>query len=284
MMTEYRLLNIDDGSFERAVSFAWSRCTDVSQRSYLMFADRQEAEDEFSKVMADPDSQLVGCYDGSQLVGVMSLAVEPQEHYLQTTGFYYDRRHPQVIDLFIGQLEHGYPGCTAYVGLPYENRAVAGRLAAHGFGLVNDCSDMRRAMAGWDGGAGGGRGVRDVGPSDWPRYAAYHDRVFPGIYYDSVHLAAEADRFVVLALYDGTAIGGALFMKTGCSPCAEVFGLHAPDQPGARALLHAALERLPPQDAVVFMVDQDDAVSMAAALAEGLRCTSRYICYAKDII
>lgn len=285
-MNDYHIYQIDENEFDRAVSFGWSACQNKAANSYLLYASRPEMEKAFRKEFNSEDGQLTGCYCGNQLLGVMAFFTIPVDYYLQTIGLYAAIGHPQVYDCFIDYLEQGFPQYTAYIGLPAENQMLSQVLTLRGFDLSDDSYDMRLALP-KPVRAENNELVSRVEASRWDEYAAYHDRVFPDIYYSSANLKKEQDRFLVFASETDGRIDGAMFVKTA-DDLAEIFGLQADRAEIQPAFLAAAvynLQRFYPQcRQLVYFVAAAAETDLACAAAAGFVIASHYRLYSREII
>lgn len=286
-MTDYHIYTIDENNFELALSFSWAHCTDLSQRSYLLYTSQKEMAAEYRREMEDEDGQLLGCFKKAQLVGVMCLEVLPADNYVETMGLYYDPQQPEVIEAFLDFINQRYSRSTMYIGLPYENEMLKTGLLKAGYQLTDDSNDWRFDLAGANNNFKIPETVKSPTAEEMPIYLTEHDRLFPDIYWQADHLAEQLADFWIF--YTGTLpqISGAAFIKRG-KRIAEIFGLMAQNNQIAADLLQAGLAVTtatePPLDSLVFFMDTKAVIDNQAAQKAGFKLFSHYQCYVKTIV
>jgi len=263
----------------QAADFCWERCKEAGTRSYPLFANKAEIEEEFRLRSGETNALLLGYYSGGELAGVFCFFTIPAERYLQTTALYAEKAcYTEAVNTFLCYLAAQYPAYTAYIGVPAENENAVNELKRNGYVLEDACCDLRcgisDSMAQWAEG-----GVLRVTEEQFDEYAAFHDAHFPDIYWNAERLRSAQRDWRIFARRDGGQIGAGVFLRI-YDDLAEIFGLCIQDRESGTKLLRHALGAVRAENTavktIVFLTDESDETALAAAQECGFRCAGHY--------
>ncbi len=270
----------------QAADFCWERCKEAGTRSYPLFADKAEIEEEFRLRSSEAHARLLAYYSRGILAGVFCFFTIPAELYLQTTAFYAGKaRYAEAANAFFCYLAAYYPAYTAYIGVAAENENAANELKRNGYGLEDACCDLRCGlsdpMAQWT-----EDGVLRVTEEKFDEYAAFHDAHFPDIYWNAERLRSVQRDWRIFARRDGGQISAGVFLQV-YGETAEIFGLRIRErEPGTKLLRHALGTICTESAAVkraVFLADESDETAIAAARECGFHCAGHYRLWCKAL-
>jgi len=269
---------------EEAAELSWKLCQTVSTRSYPLFQSKAEVKREYSLRFRETHGALLGCFSGGTLTGVCGFFAIPSDRYLQTVAFYIERDCQKAADGFLAYFKENYPGYSVNVGIPFENTAVAEALQRNGFDLTEDSYDMRLAPNDFTRDGRPKEPVLRLAADQYAEYAKFHDRHFPDIYWNAERLLADIAGWRIFVHRSDGGIDGSAF-ATLQSKTAELFGLWAPGEETARALLYGSVEALIAEnarlEAILFFVDESEKYNLTASRECGFLCKGHYRLWSK---
>lgn len=259
---------------QSAFLFCQHLCSSMATRAYPLF-EGENLQQEIALRLSDSGKSkgfALAAYQDKIMRGLVFGFAQPEDNYLQTTGFYVVEGAINVAEKLLEKLQASFPGLEAMIGIPAENATLGAALLAQHYQKTEDsrrlefplstaCLETMQSDA-----------VHQVSLSELPRYALVHDHFFPDIYWNADRSVADVDRFMIHIFEEEGQITGAVFIKNGHNQ-AEVYGLKARLQQHISPLLTTAInalqQRFPDCTSLLFLEDAIKADVLETAMGLG---------------
>ncbi len=272
---------IKEDGIDAAADLAWSTQETPETASFPRFRSRNALKEKFQDMLKKPEGRLLGCYDGSELKGVLCLFVDSDSRYCEAIcGICAAGGDPAVYDEMSRHVAAAFAGYEAILAYPGENKAAADAAVAAGAAPFESSVSMRLAKADFKQGQSGG--VNKLGRERFSEYSAFHDAAYPDYYWNAARIREARDKWDVNVYMDGGKICGSVFTSTWDKTEAEIFGVavdagHRGRGIEARLITRACSEAFRGgKKSVLFFIDSSDPALRQAAEKCGFKPVSTY--------
>ena len=273
----------EDGA-DAAAELAWSLQQTPELSAFPRYRSREALREELLKMLKLPEGQLIGCYDGAELRGMMCLYIDNNSKYVESVcGMYASGGDPAVYAELAAHAVTAFAGYEMLFSFPEENAAAAAALRDAGAELYESCVSLRLAKQDFRQGQSGG--VNKLGKERFAEYAAFHDAAFPDYYWTAARIREARDKWDVNVYMDSGKICGGVFTAVWDKNEAEIFGAALDEKHRGRGLEARLITRACSEafrmgkKSVLFFVSDSDPALLAAAKKCGFAETSTYRCY-----
>lgn len=239
--------------------------------SYPLFKNEGQIKAEFEE--AQKNGLLLGAFDGDRQDGALCLA--DCGDFLQSLGLF---SPAEVYGDFLEYLSAIYPGREALFGFPQQNAGAAEFMGKRGKILERATVTLlkREKFKRQD-----NHSIR-IDKDNFGRFAEFHDKNEPEIYWNSERLKESLDNWVIFTAEDGRGVCGSVAAYIGGGSRAEIFALTCDGENVAAELLSAAAEAFfndKGGESVLFFVDDAQGRQLEAALKSDFEITGGYASY-----
>ena len=278
------LKKLKEQDFDRYVDFAYQMALDMTKSGYPTYADGIKTKDDFvararEAFSTDNEEILLFEQDGAT-AGWIQYFYLPEDRYLDTCAFCIASGMKEALNEFIAFAREHFPGGELYLGFPGENTEAVTVLEAGGFDCIeesfNDAIDFEDYVLQPE-----DAGILPITRENYELFSALHSQTDCDMYWNSERILDAIDRWrIYVCLRSGKVTGAIYYIADTHMP--EIFGIDFHDgiydSDVYRALLTAALNDCKRRGAK-HMIFFNESESQADALACGLRCIGRYVCY-----
>lgn len=208
-----------------AATFAWSVYQDESKRTTPPYHCLEQIVGGFQGFVDPKSDCLLGYFEGEQLMGVMALNVEPENHYCSAYGPYIEnaQRYFEIAEAFMAELEVRCKGYRCFFGTTKPNVNSQMFLESKGFVCTDDTiqtrvnpSDLKKVTGPFT--------VQALTEEDYELYRAFHMKYFSGYYWSAERIYKVLDRWDVFIVKIEGEIVGNTFTLGQSEKSGEVYG------------------------------------------------------------
>lgn len=267
-----------------AAELAWNCQETPGLSTFPRYRSREAMREEFLKVLKQPGGQLLGCYDGTELKGVVCIYADSTARFAEATcGMYAADGNPDVYAELAAHISNAFTGWEFLMAFPEENTAAAEAFRAVGAELYENCITMHLNKADFKQGQSGG--VNKLGKERYSEYSAFHESAFPDYYWTASRIKEARDKWDINVYSDGGKICGAVFTAVWDKSEAEIFGVavdgkHSGRGIEARLITRACSEAFRMgKKSVLFFIENSEPALLSAAKKAGFTEKYTYRCY-----
>ncbi|MCG4437255.1 acyl-CoA acyltransferase [Erysipelothrix rhusiopathiae] len=261
---------------EEATDYAWSHQSNPLTQSF----PRYKTKSEFSKTIKK--SLCLAKYnDNNEIIGFGAFMIAEDDRIMQTVaGIYASDDLQDVLSSFVDYLKRAFPNYQLLCGFPISNQSALEAYDQFDAVLIDDCTVMlldveripklKRATL----------HMEPLLESNEQRFKHHHDQVNPDIFWSADKIFRNKKPWFVFLEMSNQSVVGSITLKKYNRVYAEVFSFYS-NMESAYEFLNRSVRYCADQgiEEIIFFVDTDNAIALAAATANGFREQDHYFSF-----
>lgn len=225
---------------------------------------------------------LFSFVDGNEFLGWVKLHIDEKEKFGKIDFLSLKEYRANCLEELVDYIDNNYSGYMFDFGLPMENQIMNMKMQELGFRVL-DANIDNRITIGIEKHIN--KGIEILKSEDFDMYAIHHDQVYGSdMYWNSMRLKEEFDRFIILVMRKDNQIKDSLFMMTQGKDEYEIMGItETDDEEIMTDLVEAAMSLLKENDKLVCFTDAYSELENSIIQKLGFTKNSSYILLRKKI-
>lgn len=266
----------DAMDLEEAMDYAWSHQSNPLTQSF----PRYKTKSEFSKIIKK--SLCLAKYnENNEIVGFGAFMIAEDDCIMQTVaGIYASDDFHEVLRSFVEYLKRAFPNYQLLCGFPISNQTALETYDDIDAVLIDDCTVMLLDVERIPKLKCATLHMEPLLESNEQRFKHHHDQVNPDIFWSADKIFRNKKPWLVFLEMSNQSVVGSITLKKYNRVYAEVFSFYS-SMESAYEFLNRTVRYCADQgiEKILFFVDTENAIALAAATANGFREQDHYFSF-----
>lgn len=278
------IIEANPDQIDELASFPWELQACLETASYPMYKTKKELRRAMLRCLRHDEDKVLACYSAGRLIAAINLMVEQDNKYLQTNGIYAKTDLPFVYRELTAYLAERYRGFVFFSGYPKENEDAIRIMQSMGAECVDSSVTLHLNPRDYTA-CPTDRLVQALDPARFDAFAAFHDACNADIYWSSARIKEALDKWKIYVIANENRIIGYILYAIWNASEAEIYCASVDEAYRADETFLALLSGTVPdifligKKRILYMVDDNAAMELAAALRVGFREKGHYRCF-----
>ncbi|MBK2402534.1 MULTISPECIES: acyl-CoA acyltransferase [unclassified Erysipelothrix] len=264
-------MDLDD-----AIDYAWSHQSNPLTQSFPKYKTKSELSKIIKKSLC-----LAKFNDHQEIVGFGAFAIAEDDCIMQTVaGIYASNDYQAVLRAFIDYLKAAFPSYQLLCGFPISNQTALEAYDDFDANLIDDCTVMTLDVERIPKLKHATLHMEPLLESNEQRFKHHHDQVNPDIFWSADKIFRNKKPWFVFLEMSNQSVVGSITLKKYNHIYAEVFSFYS-SMESAYEFLNRSVRYCADQgiEEILFFVDTENAIALAAATANGFREQDHYFSF-----